>query len=63
MQMFTSTREEHRTRRYCADCVDTNKEVREDLAATHATRDLDVSSDLEKVNVDECQYLVEPAKR
>jgi hypothetical protein len=58
--MFTSTREEHRTRRYCADCADTNKEVRAELAAAHATRDLDVSSDQEEIEGQICEGCQRP---
>jgi phosphoribosylformylglycinamidine (FGAM) synthase PurS component len=55
MQMFTSTRDKHQDKRYCADCADTNQEVRAELAAAHATRDLDITDDQREIEGQTCQ--------
>jgi hypothetical protein len=41
--MFTSTRDKYQVRRYCADCADTNREVRDELAAAYTRGELAVS--------------------
>jgi|SRR5579884_612802 len=55
MQMFTLTRDKHQSKRYCADCADTNKEVRAELAAAHATRDLDITDDSQEIEGQTCE--------
>lgn len=59
-QMFTSTHNQHRIRRYCADCADTNKEVRAELAAAHAARNLDISDDHEEIEGQMCEACQRP---
>ncbi|HZU03365.1 MAG TPA: hypothetical protein VFA10_27105 [Ktedonobacteraceae bacterium] len=55
MQMFTSTRDKYKARHYCADCADTNKEVRAELAAAHTAHFLDITDDPQEIEGKTCE--------